>query len=178
MLTVPVRLLADADRPSVERLLDLEPYAGAQVAERIAASGLSWRRLDARVFGYGERQRLESLCWLGANLIPIRTGPAAAQAFVDIVATEPRACSSIVGAADGVLELWERLGDAWGPAPDVRACQPLLAVDSPSATRADPGVRLVRPDEVNALYPAAVAMYTEEVGVSPVVDGGTLAYRE
>ena len=32
--------------------------------------------------------------------------------------------------------------------------------------------------ETDALYPAAVAMYTEEVGVSPTVDGGDRAYRE
>jgi predicted GNAT family acetyltransferase len=38
-------------------------------------------------------------------------------------------------------------------------------------------VRLVRPDEVDALFPAAVAMYTEEVGVSPLVDDGGRGYR-
>jgi predicted GNAT family acetyltransferase len=38
-------------------------------------------------------------------------------------------------------------------------------------------VRLVRPDEIDVLMPACIAMFTEEVGVSPLVgDGGTL-YR-
>src|SRR5205085_2999367 len=70
MLTAAARLLGDAERQSVERLLDQDPYGGAQVAERIAMAGLAWWRQDARVFGYGSRRHLESLCWLGANLIP------------------------------------------------------------------------------------------------------------
>src|SRR5437016_11919891 len=138
MLTVPVRLLGDADRAAVERLLDDEPYAGAQVAERVAAAGLSWRRLEARVFGYGERQHLESLCWLGANLIPVRTTAPAVRAFAELIAPEPRICSSIVGTADAVLALWDRIGAAWGPARDLRPCQPLLVADAPPPARADP----------------------------------------
>ncbi len=46
------------------------------------------------------------------------------------------------------------------------------------AVQADPAVRLVRPDEINALFPAAVAMYTEEVGVSPLADRGEHRYRQ
>jgi predicted GNAT family acetyltransferase len=41
----------------------------------------------------------------------------------------------------------------------------------------EPRVRPVRPDELEVLLPAAVAMFTEEVGVSPLrVDGGA-GYR-
>ena len=57
MLTVAARLLGDAERGSVERLLDEDPYGGAQVAERVAMAGLAWWRQDARVFGYGHRGR-------------------------------------------------------------------------------------------------------------------------
>src|SRR5262249_20601842 len=161
MLTLPIRLLGDTDRAAAERLLDLEPYTGAQVAERIAAAGLSWRRQDARIFGYGNRQYLESLCWLGANLIPVRASPAAVSAFADLVSSEPRVCSSIVGDSASVLELWERLCPVWGRAREVRPCQPLLAADTTPTRYADPAVRLVRSNEIDLLYPAAVAMYTE-----------------
>jgi predicted GNAT family acetyltransferase len=178
MLTLPIRLLGDTDRAAVERLLDLEPYTGAQVAEQVTAAGLSWRRQDARIFGYGNRRYLESLCWLGANLIPVRASSAAVSAFADLVSSEPRICSSIVGDSASVLELWERLCPVWGRAREVRPCQPLLAADTAPTTYADPAVRLVRASEIDLLYPAAVAMYTEEVGVSPVIDGGDSAYRE
>lgn len=177
MRTVPVRLLGDNDRAEVERLLEADPFAGVQVAERVTAAGLSWWRLEARVFGYGSRRRLESLCWAGANLIPVLAGSAAIDAFAELLAGEARPCSSIVGSADAVLGLWQRLRPYWDAPRDVRPCQPLLATGSPAPVPFDPQVRLVRPDEIDLVYPASVAMYTEEVGVSPVVDGGEFAFR-
>jgi predicted GNAT family acetyltransferase len=177
VLTVSVRQLGEAERASIERLLDAEPYAAAQVAERIAANGLSWWRADGRMFGYGARRRIESLCWSGGHLTPVHaTGPAI-EAFADLLSGEERVCSSIVGRAEEVLALWDRLAGVWGPAREVRANQPLLATDTAPPVRPDPAVRIVRPTEIDLLYPAAVAMYTEEVGVSPTAEDGGRAYR-
>jgi uncharacterized protein len=177
MLTVPARLLGDTDRSAVERLLSADPIAGAQVAERIGA-GTPWWRMEARVLGYAPRRQLESICWLGANVIPVRAGGAAAAAFAELAALEPRTCSSLVGDAGAVLDMWQRLAPLWGPARDVRPCQPLLLARSAPRLPADPTVRLVRPGELDALFPAAVAMYTEEVGVSPLAGDGGRDYRE
>lgn len=178
MLTLSARLLGDADRVEVDRVLDGEPIAAAQVAERIATGGLAWWRIGARVFGYRRRGRLEALCWMGANLVPVHAGPAAAAAFAELAAGEARQCSSMVGPADAVLRMWSAVRGVWGPARDVRADQPVLMTEEPAAVAADPAVRLVRPHEFDALFPAAVAMYTEEVGVSPLVEAGGQAYRD
>jgi uncharacterized protein len=178
VLTLSARRVGETERAGVERLLDADPYASAQVAERIAAAGLGWWRTDARIFGYGPRRQLESICWLGANLIPVLATPRAVAAFAEVASAEPRTCSSLVGEAGAVLDLWERLEPTWGPAREVRRCQPLLATASPPGVPHDPGVRLVRPEEVDILFPAAVAMYTEEVGISPLQGGGERDYRE
>src|SRR5215467_7288547 len=53
VLTADARLLGDAERGAVERLLDRAPIAAAPVAEQVAAHGLDWWRADARIFGYG-----------------------------------------------------------------------------------------------------------------------------
>jgi predicted GNAT family acetyltransferase len=98
-------------------------------------------------------------------------------AFADVLGAETRMCSSIIGRSDAVLDLWDRLGGHWGPARDVRPHQPLLVADADPPAAPDPSVRLVRPDEVDQLFPAAVAMYTEEVGVSPLLDDGGRGYR-
>jgi len=177
MLTVPARLLGDTERSAVERLLDADPIAGAQVAERVSTAGLSWR-VDARVFGYGTRRHLESICWVGANLIPVHAGHAAVEAFADVAGSHPRTCSSLVGESQAVLGLWDRLAHRWGPARDVRPCQPLLVTGDPPPIPADPTVRLVRPSELDLLFPAAVAMYQEEVGISPMSSDGGKDYRE
>lgn len=174
---MPVRQLGEAERGTVERILDLDPYGAAQVAERIAAHGLSWWRADGRIYGYGSRQHVEALCWSGGHLTPVLATQSAVAAFADLIRAQERVCSSIVGPADAVLGLWDRLAPHWGPARDVRPNQPLLVTGVDPAIPGDPDVRLVRSDEIDLLYPASVAMYTEEVGVSPLVDDGGRAYR-
>jgi predicted GNAT family acetyltransferase len=135
------------------------------------ARGLGWWRSDGRLFGYGARDRIDSLCWLGTQLTPIAADHAALEAFAEVLVRFGRTCTSIVGRRDQVLDLWERMGSRWGRARDIRAVQPLLVATSPALVPADPDVRLVRSDEIEVLFPASVAMYTEEVGVSPL-DGG------
>ena len=176
VLTVPIRQLGESERAAVERVLDRDPYAGAQIAERVAAHGLSWWRSEGRIWGYGGR-RIESVCWSGAHLIPVCATPAAVAAYADLLGPEPRMCSSIIGRSDAVLDLWDRLGGHWGPARDIRPLQPLLVADTDPPVAPDPEVRLVRSGEVDQLFPAAVAMYTEEVGVSPLLDDGGRGYR-
>jgi uncharacterized protein len=166
-----VRQLGEAERPEIERLLAADPYITAQVWERIAARGLGWWRADGRIYGYSPHGRLESICWLGTQLTPVAVTGDAVVAFADVLGRFGRTCTSIVGQRDQVLDLWERLSPRWGRARDVRAVQPLLVAAEPALVPADPGVRLMRPDEIDVLFPASVAMYTEEVGVSPL-DGG------
>src|SRR5262249_43812631 len=151
MLTVPARQLGDADRAAVDRVLDAAPIAAAQVAERVRAAGIAWAP-DARIFGYGERHRIDSVCWSGSNLIPVLASHAAATAFAEMAAAHPRNCSSLVGQADAVLTMWRHLDGFWGPAREVRPCQPLLVTSTAPAVPPDPTVRLVRPHEIDALF--------------------------
>ncbi|HZN19606.1 MAG TPA: GNAT family N-acetyltransferase [Micromonosporaceae bacterium] len=177
MLTLPVRTLGEGDRAAVERVLDRDPIAAAQVAERVRARGLGrWSTLGT-LLGYGAGRQLDAVCWVGTGLIPVQATPVSVAAFAELLGNRPHDCSSILGPADAVLGLWQRLGERWGPAREIRAAQPLLVADAPPAVRADPGVRRVRPDELDVLYPAAVAMYTEEVGISPTAEDGGRCYR-
>src|SRR5690349_15989310 len=157
VLTVPIRQLGESERATVERILDQDPYAGAQIAERVAAHGLNWWRSDGRIYGYEPGRQIESLIWSGAHLVPVGATPPAIAAFADLLVAEPRICSSIIGRAGAVLDLWDRLGGNWGPARDVRPHQPLLVIDRDAPVHPDPAVRLVRSSEVDQLFPAAVA---------------------
>ncbi|TKJ28079.1 DUF4081 domain-containing GNAT family N-acetyltransferase, partial [Blastococcus sp. CCUG 61487] len=88
-----------------------------------------------------------------------------------------RRCSTIVGPAATVAPLWELLAPYWGPPRDHRPRQPLLAIDGPPAVAPEPRVRPVRAEDLETLLPAAVAMFTEEVGVSPLRLDGGVSYR-
>ncbi len=175
--TASTRLLDSRDLPEVLDLLEVDPVADVFVASRVAAAGLDSWRLGAEVWGFGERGRLESLCYAGANLVPVQAGPVAVRAFVERARRQGRRCSSIVGEAEAVAGLWSLLRPSWGPAREVRARQPLLATSDPPSVPADAAVRPVRPDEVDLLLPACVAMFTEEVGVSPLAGDGGAMYR-
>ena len=88
-----------------------------------------------------------------------------------------RGCSSIVGPADAVAAMWPVLSRRWGPARAIRASQPLLAPSRSAAVEPDPPVRRVRPDELARFLPAAVSMFTEELGVSPIGHDAGRGYR-
>jgi predicted GNAT family acetyltransferase len=178
--TPTARVLDETDEPAVHRLLAVDPVAACVLAGRVEACGTAAASLGAPLWGFGGRRELDAVCLAGANLIPFvvpGAEQAAAAAFAERARRAGRRCSTIVGPAAAVAPLWDLLSPYWGPARDHRPRQPLMAIDGPPAVTPDPRVRPVRPAEIETLLPAAVAMFTEEVGVSPLrVDGGA-GYR-
>jgi len=173
----PVRLLDDRDRAAALALCDTDQVANVFVASRIRAFGLEPVRLGAQLWGFEQGGQLMSLCYAGANLVPVQATPAAVTAFADRAVRQGRRCSSLVGPSAAVAQLWGLLRPHWGPARDVRAAQPLMAIDGPPPIAADSAVRRVRSEEIDLLLPASIAMFTEEVGVSPLAGDGGAAYR-
>jgi hypothetical protein len=172
-----IRVLDDRDMPAVRDLLADDPVSNVFVASRVDAAGLSPQRLGAQVWGYGQGSRMTALCYAGANLVPVGADQPALRAFAEYAARQGRRCSSIVGPSDMVASLWDGLESVWGPARELRMCQPLMLTRSYSAIEVDTAVRRVRPDELELLLPASIAMFTEEVGISPVVGDGGALYR-
>ncbi|HEY8371477.1 MAG TPA: GNAT family N-acetyltransferase [Pseudonocardiaceae bacterium] len=170
------RTLDDRDFHQVRVVLDADPVASCMVAARVEVVGLDPWRLGGEMWGFGLR-RLEGLCFSGANLVPLRGSRSALRAFADRALRRGRVCSSLVGPAELVLELWRELEGAWGPARDVRADQPLMAMNRAPLVEPDPLVRPVRPEELERYLPAAIAMFTEEVGVDPRLGDGGASYR-
>jgi predicted GNAT family acetyltransferase len=171
------RLLYDRDRAAALAVCGIDPVANVFVASRIQALGLEPGRLGAQLWGFDQGGQLTSLCYAGANLVPVQATSAAVAAFAERALRQGRRCSSLVGPSAALAELWGYLRPHWGPPRDVRASQPLMAIDGPAQIVADPGVRRVRSDEIDVLLPACIAMFTEEVGVSPLIGDGGAAYR-
>ena len=172
-----VRGVSGRDLDAVRDLIARDPVANCFLDGRVAIAGVDPWRLGGDLWGYVEDDRLVSLLYCGANLVPVSTTPAARAAFAARLRQSGRRCSSFVGPADEVLDLWRLLEPAWGPAREVRTCQPLLAIDRDPGITADPQVRRTTPAEIDRVLPACVDMFTEEVGVSPVAGGTGAAYR-
>ncbi len=175
--TSTTRLLDGRDLGEVRELLAVDAVADVFVASRVDAAGLDGWRLGAEVWGYGDRGDLEAICYAGANLVPVQAGPGAVRAFAERARKQGRRCSSLVGPTEAVSLLWSLLEPSWRPARELRMTQPLLAIDSRPLVTADPDVRLVQRHEVDLLLPACIAMFTEEVGVSPLQGDGGALYR-
>ena len=176
--TAVLRVLDARDRDGVAALLDRDPVAHVFVTARVRGAGFDPWRLGGELWGYVVDGQLESMCYAGANLVPVEATTEAIKAFAERARRQGRRCSSMVGPADQVVPMWELLEPAWGTARDVRGAQPLLATGCQPLVAADPLVRRVRHDEVDVVLPASVAMFTEEVGVSPFVgDGGVYRSR-
>lgn len=183
-----VRPLEPADLPDLERLIDADPVAHCFVASRLAEirgaehrgrghREASRHRLAADFLVVERGGRCVAAAHVGANVVPVATDDASRQALAQRLRRTGRRGSSLVGPADEVLDLWRRLDGAWGQAREVRARQPLLVLDGQPCVEPDPRVRPVRAQEIDLLVPACIAMFTEEVGVSPVAGGAGAAYR-
>lgn len=173
-----IRALTSADVLAARDLLARDPVSYCFVDSRVRSAGVDPWRLGGEMWGYvDDDDSLTSLLYIGANLVPVATTEASRAAFADRLRQTGRRSSSIVGVAEEVLDLWRILEPSWGPCRELRDRQPLLVMDTDPVTAVDPDVRFIGIDELDALVPACIDMFTHEVGVSPVASGGGTAYR-
>jgi GNAT superfamily N-acetyltransferase len=174
-----VRVLGRTDLPSAIRVLSANPVENVFVASRIRAAGLEQASLGCPVWGYERDGALRALCHAGSNLVPVNADAGALEAWAEFAGPQ-RGCASIIGPSQVALELWRRLSDRWGSGwsevRNVRPRQPVMSISSPPTGPIDQRVRRVTLDQWNAYTDAAVKMYTEEIGVSPV-QGNPAGYR-
>lgn len=172
-----LRVLGPSDLPAMQELLARDPVVNVFVDHRARLTHLDPRWMGGEMWGYVVDGELVSACHAGANLVPVSTTAEAIDAFAARGVRQGRRCSTIVGPDGEVGALWERLGRHWSTPRELRWNQPHLEISTPPLVEPDPLVRRTTPADMDTLYPACVAMYTEEVGVSPEVGGGADMYR-
>jgi predicted GNAT family acetyltransferase len=172
-----LRVLGPADLPAMLELTARDPVVNVFAEYRSRLTRLDRRWLGGEVWGYQADGELVAACHSAANLVPVEATSEALSAFAEQALSQPRRCATLVGPSASVRPLWRMLEPQWGPARDIRWEQPHLQIGGPPEVAPDPMVRRTEPQEVPTLYPACVAMYTEEVGVSPEVGGGADLYR-
>lgn len=172
-----VRVLGAGDLPEVLALLERDPVPNVFVDHRARLTRLEPRWLGGEIWGWYAGGELGALCHSAANLVPVSASPEALVAFAERAARRERTCSTIVGPRPMVEQMWSVLGPVWGRPRDERWDQPHLEIRGDPAIAPDPLVRRSELSDLDALYPACVEMYTEEVGLSPEWDGGRELYR-
>lgn len=159
------RVLGSGHAAQVSRVLTADPLSSCMVAARFEQVGMNEAAMGGQFWGIGGGR--DGLLFAGASMVPLAGDASAMRTFAHTAARRGRKCATILGPADRVLPLWERLEPRWGPARELRSDQPLMACPTDPLGPTDPHVRLVRSHELENYFPAAVAMFTEEVGVDP-----------
>jgi uncharacterized protein len=172
-----VRVLGPADLPAALEVLATDPVPNVFVEYRTRLTQLDQRWLGGQMWGYEAEGRLAAMCHVGANMVPVAGTPESCAAFARRAVGQRRLSSTIVGPREAVELLWSDLAGSWGDPREMRWDQPHLEISTRPLVQPDPDVRRTQTDEVDTLYPACVAMYQEEVGVSPELDGGRNLYR-
>lgn len=173
-----VRVLGSDDLSAVAGLLVRRPVHNLFVSSRIRFGGLDPADLGCPIWGWERDGELRALCHAGSNLVPVIDDPDAIDAFATFAGR--RRCSSISGESSAVMPLWRRLqelaGSSWSEVREVRARQPLMVIDHEPTVEPDPDLVLADATMMDSYFDAAVRMYTEEVGVSPL-DPSPHSYR-
>lgn len=172
-----VRVLAAADLEQFLALANQDPVVNVFAIHRARTTSLEPRWLGGEMWGRFEGGALVAACHVAANLVPVQAGPEDAVVFAERALARRRTASTIVGPQEAVLAFWDTLGGAWGQPRDARWDQRHLVIAQEPLVAPDPAVRVTARTDLDTLYPACVAMYTEEVGVSPEISGGSDLYR-
>jgi len=172
-----VRNVTQGELPQALALARQNPELNGFVISRIEAALIDHWRLGGALWGYIKADEIHSMLFVGANIVPVNTDASARGAFAQELIRAGRRSSSLLGQQSEVLGIWEGMETFWGKARVVRENQPFLMIDRQPQVPIDPRVRRVERDEIDVLFPACVDMFTQEVGVSPISNGGELQYR-
>lgn len=166
----------------LERLLAIDPVASVFVAEHVRALRASRSRTAPPVVGVaaGRRPRpgakgrsleLSGACWVGSNVVPVGLDEAGIQVVADHLLAVRTGRASFFGPQHEVLALWEAVRPRWRAPFAIRADQPLMITAAAAPIEAHSEVRTARAHELQAVLPASAAMFEEEVGFSPYLEG-------
>jgi predicted GNAT family acetyltransferase len=173
-----IRVLGPADVDAFLRLTGRDPVVNVFAEHRARTTRLDPRWLGGEVWGrYDATGRLVAACHVGANLVPVSCAGDDVTAFAELALDKPRTVSTIVGLHEAVETFWSVVGTTWADAREQRWHQPHLVIDTDPLVAPNPKVRRTIRADFAALYPACVAMYQEEIGVSPEAAGGREMYR-
>lgn len=169
--------LGSSDLDAFLRLARKDPVVNVFTLYRAITTNLEPRWLGGEVWGRYVDGDLVAACHVGSNLVPVQATVADAKAFAERALSRNRTATTIVGPHEVVRAFWTGVAPSWGRPRDTRWQQPHLVIDGPPLVAPDRLVRRTDRADMSLLYPACVAMYTEEVGISPETRGNADLYR-
>ena len=192
-----VHELSPEDYPAAAAIMDQAPLETVLMRGWLDAGPDRLARGQRFLGLYHGGNHLQAVCWSGANIIPWGFDTAGLELLARRLSRTRIMANSIVGAADQVLGLWERVQRYFRQPREVRPHQLSMvwqgsrgdggvcpsgkagvgAVQSHAGINRINRVRPAFPQEFDLVLPASVAMFTEELGYDPTESGGAYAQR-
>lgn len=177
-----VRILANSDTAALGQLVATRPVTNAYVqsildtGRRAGPIGGFARGIFLGIFDPQQPGHLVAACWAGANIVPVTNTAEHGAYFGHALAVLEEHFGSIFGPQPAVMGIWEILQHGRQPARDIRENQPFMTITEPSSMETNENVRTATEHDYDQVLPASVAMFTEELGYSPIADGSN-GYR-
>lgn len=177
-----VRILANSDTTALRDLVAQNPVTNAYVqsildtGRRAGPIGGFARGIFLGIFDPVNPDRLVAACWAGANIVPVTTSEEYGTYFGQALVALDEHFGSIFGPQSAVEGIWDVLRYGRQAARDLRKNQPFMTITNQADIPANPNVRHAGEADYDAVLPASVAMFTEELGYSPLADGSN-GYR-
>ncbi|WGH87046.1 DUF4081 domain-containing GNAT family N-acetyltransferase [Auritidibacter ignavus] len=171
-----VRILSDDDTEALSRLVASDPVAHCYVQSlldggRGAGPGRDLHRgLFLGIDDERDPNELRCAVWVGSNIVPVAVNEFYGEILGMAIRCLGRRYGSIFGPRDAVHGIWSSLSYGLQQPRAIRTSQPLMTTRSLSAVPVDPDVRVAQAGDFNTVFPAAVEMFTEELGYSPMKD--------
>lgn len=172
-----LRILTSADEADLLQLVNTLPVEHVFLRDQLE-DGAGPHRSGGFFLGYFDHNGLAAACWLGANIVPTSTSAEVGELFGAVARRLGRLFASVFGPAEAVHGIWSQLQHGRQKAFGLRKDQPLMVMSAESTTvPASPQIRCARPEEFGLVLPASAAMFREELGFSPFVNGDN-SYQE
>ncbi|UUX59932.1 MULTISPECIES: GNAT family N-acetyltransferase [Glutamicibacter] len=170
------RTLNRRDTTALIELLDRDPVANIFTRSQVNLHRSAAPDGYARIVGLDGDAGLESACWVGANVAPTLMTEDEAKKYAQYALESRQRFASVFGPAQSVLAMHEVLLEGPQEIFDVRENQPLLTISQQPAGIRRNNLRPARIHEFDLVLPASAAMFEEELGYSPLENGGSF-YR-
>ena len=177
-----VRILANSDTAALRHLIDEHPVTNAYVqsilntGRRAGPIGGFARGVFLGIFDPAAPGTLVAACWAGANIVPVTNEYQPGVYFGQALLALEERFGSIFGPQQAVEGIWEVLQHGRQNARDIRLEQPFMTITDQATVAPNPQIRLATEGDYDRVLPASVAMFTEELGYSPLADGSS-GYR-
>ncbi|GAA2004829.1 GNAT family N-acetyltransferase [Brevibacterium samyangense] len=160
----------------LQERIDVDPARHAFLQSLLAMTGTAAvSSAVGTLYAWFEDGQPRSAYWIGTSIMSVDPTPRSNAAVAEVLNRRGRYSCSLIGEARSMLDLNSRLN--WGSPRGVRPAQPLMVADREPLVDPDPRVRPGDPGDLPATFAASVRMFTEEVGFSPLENGGNYQQR-